>query len=403
MKRYCKGMFIPQMNDFPSFDLIKLLSTCFGKPTVDTRVCILIDLPDLKEMVNLKFLKSDDFRVQAHAVDKFYNPLGGKLGKEFNVSKVDLFAFKTTYGSNLDPDDEAIDANGNLFSLEKDIYPNYQIILAITDYSLTAPLTAQSKIHGFRGATLHGLNDIILNSGLSVDYNEISKQAEVFRKVLTRADSFDLTFETAHGQYSLRIDCEKQEAQKSHGLCPPGKPDVANLPAGEVYFVPVSADGSFPFRYADGTLAEMIVEDGKITCAKILSGNEEKVEMRNRQLSEDPATGIIGELGFGTQLLPFSGKDIQDEKIFGTCHVATGRSDHLGGNLTPDLFNSKMNASHDDILYAPPKTPEINVASVKICKDGCTHEIFSNYEPSPWLLDQISSEYPIEKLGAVTV
>ena len=58
-----------------------------------------------------------------------------------------------------------------------------------------------------------------------------------------------------------------QEAQKSHGLCPEGKPDVANLPAGEVYFVPKGAEGSFPFRFSDGTLAEMIVEGGKIISA----------------------------------------------------------------------------------------------------------------------------------------
>ena len=48
--------------------------------------------------------------------------------------------------------------------------------------------------------------------------------------------------------------------------------------------------------------------------------------------------GAIGELGFGTQVLPFSGRDIQDEKILGTVHIATGRDDHLGGNITPDLF-----------------------------------------------------------------
>jgi hypothetical protein len=32
--------------------------------------------------------------------------------------------------------------------------------------------------------------------------------------------------------------------------------------------------------------------------------------------------------------------DIQDEKILGTLHVATGRSDHLGGHLTPDKFKA---------------------------------------------------------------
>ena len=144
----------------------------------------------------------------------------------------------------------------------------------------------------------------------------------------------------------------------------------------------------------------MTVEGGKIISAKFLRGDEKLVNARNEQLKDDPATGIIGELGFGTQLLPFSGKDIQDEKIFGTCHVATGRSDHLGGNLTPELFNSKMNASHDDILYAPPKTPEINISKVKMLKDGASFDIFANYEPTPWLLDKLSTAYPADKFTA---
>ena len=89
---------------------------------------------------------------------------------------------------------------------------------------------------GFGEQRLHGLNEIILNSGLSVDYNEISRQAEVFRKVLTASDSFVITFEVLNEKFSLKLVCDKQDAQKSHGLCPEGKPDVANLPAGEVYF-----------------------------------------------------------------------------------------------------------------------------------------------------------------------
>lgn len=393
-------MFVPNIEDFPKFDLIKLLTTCFGKPSDSVRLCILIDLPNIELIKNLKFADSDDYSVQKHGVDKFYTPLRGASGKEFNVSQVDLYAFKTTFGSNLDPEDDAMDINGNHLSLDKDIYPNYDIILATTDYSLTAPLTAKAKEYGFRGATLHGLNDIILNSGLSVDYNEISKQAEAFRKVLTNADSFEISFEALNEEFKLELICERQDAQKSHGICPDGKPDVANLPAGEVYFVPDGAEGSFPFRYSDGTLAEMTVEGGKIISAKFLSGDEKLVNARNEQLKDDPATGIIGELGFGTQLLPFSGKDIQDEKIFGTCHVATGRSDHLGGNLTPELFNSKMNASHDDILYAPPKTPEINISKVKMLKDGASFDIFANYEPTPWLLDQLSTAYPADKFTA---
>jgi hypothetical protein len=390
-------MYNPDLSEFSPFDLQKLLVTCFGSSNEPLKLCILIDLPDLDLIKSKSFATDEKFAVQKHAVDKFLTPLRNTKLENFNVSSVDFFAYKTTYGSNLDPEDGAVDESGSPVSLSRNVYPNYDIILAITDYSLTAPLTAQAKIHGFRGATLHGLNDIILNSGLSVDYNFVSKQAEVFRQVITFTDHFDINFKALDRSFKLTLRCDKQDAQKSHGLCPAGKPDVANLPAGEVYFVPNGAEGSFPFRYSDGTIAEMIVEDGAIIKSNLISGDQDIVDARNTQLKEDPATGILGELGFGTQLLPVSGKDIQDEKIFGTCHVATGRSDHLGGNLTPELFNSKMNASHDDILYAPHKTPEISVSSVVMHKNGETQEIFSDYFPSPWLLDRVSTVYPAEK------
>ena len=391
-------MYTPQISEFPEFSLERLLVTCFGHtPSARLKTCILIDLPDLTLMVDHRFLNEDGFEVQKRAHDVFLKKLKDGVSEKMGYSSNDFFAFKSTGGSNLDPEDDLIDIEGNSLTFTKDICPNYDLILAITDYSLTAPLTAMAKEHGFRGATLHGVNDIILNSGLSVDYEVISKQAELFRSVLDKSDAFELDFHCLGSDFTLKIDCDAQVAQKSHGLCPPGKPDVANLPAGEVYFVPKGASGSFPFRFSDGTLASMRVSDGAIVEATLLRGDKELVTQRNLQLKQDPATGILGELGFGTQLLPFSGKDIQDEKILATCHVATGRSDHLGGTLTPELFNSRQNASHDDILYAPPKTPEITVTQVRMHKNGDSVSILENFEPTPYLLQQLESEYPVER------
>jgi len=102
-------------------------------------------------------------------------------------------------------------------------------------------------------------------------------------------------------------------------------------------------------------------------------------------------TGAIGELGFGTQVFPFSGRDIQDEKILGTCHIATGRDDHLGGHLTPDLFKHRENASHDDVLYAPHKTPEIKVKQVRLYRGSEETVILENYSPAPYLLELLES------------
>ena len=389
-------MNLPSLSEFEPFSLERLLKTCFELPSVSLKPCILIDLPDVQRLIDFSFLEDTGFTVQKRAVYDFLNPLNAGIGDNLNLQSCDLFAFPTTGGSNLDPEGGLLSLEGKHMDWESDLCTSYDLILAITDFSLTAPLTAYAKKYGFRGATLHGVNEIILNSGLSVDYMDVSRQAESYRLALDHAEKFVLTFECLSRTYELTIECAEQSAQKSHGLCPTGTPDVANLPAGEVYFVPTGAEGSFPFRFGDGTLAEMIVEKGAIQRAVWISGDTNLIEQRNHQLQQDPATGIIGELGFGTQLLPVSGRDIQDEKILGTCHIATGRSDHLGGDLTPSFFKSRINATHDDILYAPFKTPEISVSKVVMQKMDQSSAILENFAPTSFLIDQLSPDYGLK-------
>ena len=302
----------------------------------------------------------------------------GLIGGEF-------FAYEETGGSNLDLPDRAVAQNGTGLSLEKDIYPNYDLILCISTYSATAPLTAFAKQYGFRGATLHGVNDIILNSGLAVDYNEVSKDAEKMRLALTCADFFEIDFQVSNDKHTLKLDCDRQEAQKSHGICLSDEPDVANLPAGEVYFVPTGAKGAFPMQYAAGTLGLQEVSGGRVTRATLIRGDRSTLDKHNAKLTDDPVTGELGELGFGTQVLPVSGRDIQDEKILGTMHVATGRSDHLGGDLTPDKFARTQNATHDDILFSPSKTPHITVTQVRMHRNGESIVVLENYQPADHL------------------
>jgi aminopeptidase len=235
---------------FPPFNLARLLRTVFT-PKPGERIAILIDLPDPKRMKDFEFLKDASLTIQRKAYDVFYQGL--KNDAELKLAGGEMFAYQITGGSNLDLPKDAFDSTGRQVEMTKDIYPNYDIILCVSTYSATAPLTAFAKQFGFRGATLHGLNDIILKTGLSVDYNEVSRQAEKLRLGLTRADSFEIDFAVNGNKQTLRLLCGKQEAQKSHGLCRGEKPDVANLPAGEVYFVPEGAEGTFPMRYEDGT------------------------------------------------------------------------------------------------------------------------------------------------------
>jgi leucyl aminopeptidase (aminopeptidase T) len=232
---------------------------------------------------------------------------------------------------------------------------------------------------------MHGCNEIILRSGLARNYEEVSAKAERFRQALTRCDDVVIEFQTLGRTSRLTLELGRQEAQKSHGLCrTPG--EIANLPAGEIYWVPTSARGQFPMKFKeDGTIALMDVADGRIRNGTLLRGNPHTLATALALFQADPATGELGELGLGTQVLPVAGADIQDEKILGTMHLATGRDDHLGGNLDPSKFKNKRHATHEDILFAPHKTPEIQLNGVWMHKDGREVLLIEGYEPTEFV------------------
>jgi len=369
---------------FPAFSTTRLLRSTFW-PKPGQKICILIDLEDPRQIKNFEFLKNPDLSIQRNAVTFFYETLKSGGLTELGLKGGEIFAYQVTGGSNLDLPDVAFTPEGREVSLERDIYPNYDIILCISTYSATAPLTAFAKKYGFRGATLHGLNQVILASGLSVNYDEVSFDAEKLRLGMTNADWVEIDFLHAGKTHTLHLKLGRQEAQKSHGLCRGDEPDVANLPAGEIYYVPTGAEGEFPMKYEDGTIGLMHVTGGRVVNAEFLTGNPDTVTAHNAKLTSDPMTGELGELGFGTQILPVSGKDIQDEKIRGTIHVATGRSDHLGGTLTPEKFANHKNATHDDILFAPHKTPEILVTQARMHRNGAVVVLIENFEPSEYM------------------
>jgi hypothetical protein len=382
----------PSERTYPPFSLERLLRTVFD-PTHNRRICILIDLPDLELMKDAAFLNEPRLAIQRRAWEHFHQPLHDGVMKVLGLSGGDLFAYQITGGSNLDLEDECRDLAGRTLSLETDVYPDYDIILCISTFSATAPLTAMAKKYNFRGATLHGLNETILRTGLAVDYNEVSRDAEKLRRAMTRADEIEIDFALEDGEVlTARLMLGGQEAQKSHGLCRGLQPDVANLPAGEVYFVPVSAEGRFPMKYEDGTLGRLIVTGGRIVRAELLAGNQATIDAHNAKLEADPMTGVLGELGFGTQVLPVSGADIQDEKVLGTCHLATGRDDHLGGHLTPDLFKDRRNATHDDILFAPHKTPNFDIRQVRLKRGPQREVLIEHFQPARYLLEALAEE-----------
>ena len=382
----------PENREFPAFDLVRLLGTVF-EPTQGCRVCILIDFDEPQAWIkDYAFLKESGFPVQKNAHQHFYLGLQKGALDDLGMTGGEMFAYRCTHGSNLDLADEVWDTQGKLLSLDADIYPNYDLILCISTFSATAPLTAKCKQYGFRGATLHGLNEVILNSGLAVDYHEVSEDTERLRVALTQADSIEIDFTLEDGHILTSwIGLGGQQAQKSHGLCLGRTPDIANLPAGEVYFVPTDARGQFPMKYEDGTLGVLEVVDRCIIHSTLIKGNQATIDAHNARLADDPMTGTLGELGFGTQVLPVSYADIQDEKVLGTCHLATGRDDHLGGDILPSMFKKHENSTHDDILFAPHKTPNFNISQVRMFRDSQSEILIENFRPARYLIDALAA------------
>jgi hypothetical protein len=369
--------------NIPEFDLVKLVKTVFH-PKAGERIAVFIDLPEPKDVSGWKFLKNEKLITQRIAHDIFYQ---GLLNKKTDLpfASVGFYAYTPTGGSNLELPPTVINPEGKILRLVEDVLPSLDIVMYLSTYSATAPLTALAKKMGFRGATMHGCNETILRSGLSKNYDEVSKKAERFRQALTRSDEMIVEFETLGNRYRLTLELGKQEAQKSHGICrTPG--EIANLPAGEIYWVPTGAHGQFPVKFKeDGTLALMDVADGRIQKARLLKGNQATVDHAQALFKSDPATGSLGELGIGTQVLPVAGADIQDEKILGTMHVATGRDDHLGGNVNATSFKDKRNATHEDILFAPHKTPEIKLNGLWMHKDNQEVLLLKDYQPTEFV------------------
>ncbi len=361
-------------------DLGRLFRTVF-ELSGGERFGVFTDLADLSKARDLAFLADAALPIQRHAYRTFYEDLLRRRA-ELGIGDVSFFLYEATGGSNLDLPETVIGLDGRERPL-REALREIDIALYVSTWSATAPITALAKEIGFRGATMHGVNDLILATGLAVDYEQVSARAERLRSAIDGADEVRLEFGLAGGRHVLRLDLRGQAAQKSHGLVRT-LGDIANLPAGEVYFVPRDAEGFFPRKFDDGALGLFEVRGRGIVSGRSLAGDGREVEAFLAKVAEDPNAGQIGELGLGTQSLPFAGADIQDEKILGTAHVATGRSDHLGGSIDGRSFKNKRNAVHDDILFAPNKTPEVDLRAV-MRKGGREVPLIEGYRPTPFI------------------
>src|SRR5262249_31545931 len=134
-----------------------------------------------------KFLAEANGATRRIAYNVFYRGLIEKQ-PELRFSSVEFYAYEMTGGSNLDLPANVVEVGGRSLRLVEDVLKRLNIVLYLSTFSATAPLTALAKKMGFRGATMHGCNEMILQTGLARNYEEVSAKAERFRLALTRCD-----------------------------------------------------------------------------------------------------------------------------------------------------------------------------------------------------------------------
>jgi leucyl aminopeptidase (aminopeptidase T) len=209
------------------------------------------------------------------------------------------------------------------------------VVLAPTIQSLshTAARKAASDA-GVRIATLPGVTEEMLARLMNGDLDEMRRRGWAIVNALNRGSQVRIT--CRHGS-DLTFSIEGREGIVDAGELT-GKGAFGNLPCGEGFIAPVegTAEGTL---VVDGSIAaiglvespvQLTIEGGHLIGA---TGNE-GARLMELLTPHGPDGTNVAELGIGTnEEAILTGNILEDEKIFGTAHVAFGASAGIGGTV----------------------------------------------------------------------
>jgi len=250
------------------------------------------------------------------------------------------------------------------------IFQDFQIFLAPTEFSATAPLKIAARRYGFRAATMPGFSSAMIPA-LKIDYHEVNRRVERLKEALDRAEEAEVLFRV-DGEKDCRMifDLRFRTAHASSGRFP-DKGTAGNLPSGEAYIVPYEGEkeeasrtrGILPVQENDAIALFTVSKNRAVTA----SGNGDFALRENDHLRREPAYGNMAELGFGVLgdfgLKPI-GRILLDEKL--GFHIAFGRSEHFGGRIGPADFSSPEAVIHLDRIYIPATQSRISLKSITL-------------------------------------
>lgn len=210
----------------------------------------------------------------------------------------------------------------------------------------------QAAAAGTRVVTMPGIvMDMLRQGACCADY----AQVEALTAALTERLSAARTARIEKDGHVLTLNLAGRP-----GVASPGVYRAAgacgNFPSGEAYIAPVEdgahgtmvVDGSMVGigRLAEGAPMTVTLENGRLVAIEGADGEGPYAE-RLAVLFDRPENGTIAELGIGTnEAALLSGNILEDEKIYGTVHIAFGTNTSFGGT-------TKADCHLDGIILAP--------------------------------------------------
>jgi hypothetical protein len=355
-----------------SFDLEKLLIDVFA-PQSGEKVLVMTDLPHGEWPDNKKWAERREMAREWHAA---FQQLGRKVG--FSVHPLLTYPATGAHNAPLPQEGEMESQQVRL----EEIVAEANIIVALTEYSATAPLIGfTQEAPNLRAASLPGVMKSMETTALSADYSEVARKSHILAGKLDQAVGAKVEFSTGH---EMRFDLRNRKAGADDGQLHVDKKGIRliNLPSGEAFSAPYEGEledqpseteGTIPVRY-DDELVLFTVHENRIV--EVIGDGSQAAEKRE-YFALDEARRNIAELGLGcNDKAVMSGSVLEDEKVLGL-HWAYGRSDHLGGTVGVADFSDPDKVVHQDIVYA--KGGAIEIASLVLeYEDGTSEEIIKD-------------------------
>ncbi|WP_293028569.1 aminopeptidase [Natronococcus sp.] len=211
------------------------------------------------------------------------------------------------------------------------------VVLAPTTKSLShTRARGEANEAGARVATLPGITEEVFTTGLDADYEAIADHSA---DVLEQVEDAEEIRVTAPAGTDITFGVGDREFLSDTGIVHESG-EMSNLPAGEVFVSPETADGTFVVDgtmrphglLEDGQELRFEVEDGLVT---EISDDEirETVEIAAEEVGD--AAYNPAELGIGTNVAvtDLVGSVLLDEKAGGTVHIAIGDDAGIGGDV----------------------------------------------------------------------